>query len=218
MDKRVSYRLTGSIFLIALAVILLPIVLDGDASERLIEQAKIPATPDFDVALISMSNDIKTSETQKLDTSPLSESKLATLKKNTTPLQSESAKNDAEKHVENEEVKSVTASSNQPKEQIVVSKPSPKVDNSASPKADNNAKPLFNKSAYLVQLGTFSSETNANKLVAKVKKAGYLANVKTTDQGLHRVIVGPYLEKDVAAKERDKLKKAFKLDGILIKY
>jgi cell division septation protein DedD len=32
------------------------------------------------------------------------------------------------------------------------------------------------------------------------------------------VIVGPYLEKDVAAKERDKLKKAFKLDGVLIKY
>jgi DedD protein len=76
-------------------------------------------------------------------------------------------------------------------------------------------------SAWVVQLGSFSSETNAQGLNKKLRDAGYSAFVepiKEKNGVAYRVRVGPELKRSDAQSIRDKIKKSMKLDGIVISY
>lgn len=76
-------------------------------------------------------------------------------------------------------------------------------------------------SAWVVQLGSFSSETNAQALNKKLRDAGYSAFVepiKEKNGVAYRVRVGPELKRSDAQSIRDKIKKSMKLDGIVISY
>ena len=76
-------------------------------------------------------------------------------------------------------------------------------------------------SAWVVQLGSFSSEANAQALNKKLRDAGYPAFVepmKEKNTIAYRVRVGPELKRSDAQLIRDKIKKLMKLDGIVINY
>ena len=76
-------------------------------------------------------------------------------------------------------------------------------------------------SAWVVQLGSFSSEANAQALNKKLRDAGYPAFVepmKEKNAIAYRVRVGPELKRSDAQLIRDKIKKLMKLDGIVINY
>ena len=76
-------------------------------------------------------------------------------------------------------------------------------------------------SAWVVQLGSFSSETNAQSLNKKLRDAGYPAFVepiKEKNSVSFRVRVGPELKRSDAQSIRDKIKNTMQLDGIVISY
>jgi DedD protein len=75
--------------------------------------------------------------------------------------------------------------------------------------------------AWVVQLGSFSSEKNAEDLVAKLRKQGFNAFVEklySTDGTRYRVRVGPELVRDKAQATLDKLQKSLNLKGIVVRY
>jgi len=75
--------------------------------------------------------------------------------------------------------------------------------------------------AWIVQLGSFASEANANVLNEKLRKAGYAAFVDTLKQEsrvIYRVRIGPELLRSDAQALRGKLKKTRQLEGIVIPY
>jgi DedD protein len=75
--------------------------------------------------------------------------------------------------------------------------------------------------AWVVQLGSFSSEANAQALNKKLRNAGYPAFVDPLKQKsavVYRVRVGPELKRSDAQSIRDAIKKSMKLDGIVISY
>lgn len=75
--------------------------------------------------------------------------------------------------------------------------------------------------AWIVQLGSFTSEENAQSLNKQLREKNYPAFVEPLVKGdkvIYRVRVGPELRREDAEKTRSVLKKTMKLDGILVKY
>jgi len=75
--------------------------------------------------------------------------------------------------------------------------------------------------AWVVQLGSFSSKENAESLNMKLRKADYPAFVEPIKQDggtIYRVRVGPELLRSDAESLLEKLKSSMKLDGIVLRY
>ena len=75
--------------------------------------------------------------------------------------------------------------------------------------------------AWIVQLGSFSSESNAQKLNENLRKQGFTAFVEPLQQKsriIYRVRVGPELLRSDAEDIRDKIRKSMQMDGIVIPY
>ena len=75
--------------------------------------------------------------------------------------------------------------------------------------------------AWVVQLGSFSSQENASNLNLKLREAGYPAFVEPLKrQGgmAYRVRVGPELLRSDAQKMKEKLATELKIEGIVIRY
>lgn len=75
--------------------------------------------------------------------------------------------------------------------------------------------------AWVVQLGSFSSEANASGLEQRLRGAGFTSFVETQKQGgeaSYRVRVGPELLRSEAQALRDRIKSELGLDGIVVSY
>ncbi len=91
----------------------------------------------------------------------------------------------------------------------------------AAPAATAPSKERMNVTAWVIQLGTFSSEQNALVLRDQLRAKGYTAfveKIKSGDSQLFRVRVGPELERARADALRDKLEKETKQKGIVAHY
>ena len=74
---------------------------------------------------------------------------------------------------------------------------------------------------WVVQVGSFSSKDNAEKLNQKVKKAGYRSFVNPITQNskiMHQVCLGPEYDETDAKNLLKEIKNKMKLDGIVKKY
>ncbi|MCL5801829.1 MAG: SPOR domain-containing protein [Gammaproteobacteria bacterium] len=92
---------------------------------------------------------------------------------------------------------------------------------SAAPAATAPSKERMNITAWIIQLGSFSSEQNALALRDQLRAKGYTAfveKIKSGDSQLFRVRVGPELERARADALRDKLEKETKQKGIVERY
>ncbi len=81
--------------------------------------------------------------------------------------------------------------------------------------------PRTGVTAWVIQVGSFSSEENAKALVDKLRNGGYTAFIEQLRDGtkqVFRVRVGPELTKVTADKIRDELAKDIDLDGIVMRY
>ena len=75
--------------------------------------------------------------------------------------------------------------------------------------------------AWVIQVGSFAKKMNAVGFRDKLKQAGFVAFVETTDetQGkLYRVRVGPELNRERAEKMQERIEIEFDLKGIIVTY
>ncbi len=75
--------------------------------------------------------------------------------------------------------------------------------------------------SFALQVGTFDSNENAEKLRDKLRKAGYstfVHKVKSKGKTSYKVRVGPELELSVLEKAKMDVKKSFKIDGYIVNH
>ncbi|MFT4583863.1 MAG: DedD protein [Gammaproteobacteria bacterium] len=90
-----------------------------------------------------------------------------------------------------------------------------------SQSASIRAVPRTGVTAWVVQLGSFSSEDNAKALVAQLKKKNYTAFIEQFQDRsklAFRVRVGPELTQNAAERTLGKLTKQLDLEGIVMRY
>lgn len=95
------------------------------------------------------------------------------------------------------------------------------VKKTAEKKAVKKNQPIFKLApSYIIQVGSFGNKSNAGKLAEKIKKSGFPAFVKSSSENkklMHRVVVGPELDRKRAEQNKAKIEKLFNLKAIVLK-
>lgn len=72
---------------------------------------------------------------------------------------------------------------------------------------------------WIVQVGSFSSTSNADKLVARLRQeslSAYKEKVQSSGSVIYRVRVGPFLEREEAIRIDNQIKERLGLDGVVM--
>lgn len=201
MERRLKERLIGAAVLVMLAVIFIPMVLDDSSqTESAITETNIPAKAD-DAYFTSRIVPLKEA-TEKVIAVETEVAEVITPGQNTPgkePTQ--------QKQIQQAPVV----------EQVAGSEPTQLISKTATLRKTDGV----GLTAWVVQLGSFSSEANANALNEKLRKAGYTAFVEPLKQQsgmIYRVRVGPELLRSNALTLQERLKKTTNMDGIVIHY
>ncbi|MCF6264022.1 MAG: SPOR domain-containing protein [Xanthomonadales bacterium] len=215
MDKALKQRLTGAVILIALAIIFLPMLLDGDNRQQLKSQIELPQQPvvNFPNRRMPIGQQKPRpgpSVSQAADIVPQDE-----LLPESSKQTAEGVAGDAAADVEagvgagegiviaplkspaqrQESSTTSTSSESQENKQSVVTPSKPRVKKEEVP-----AIPVTG-GLWKLQVASFSGQSNAEKLMVRLRRTGYQANIdslirdKTT---LYRVLVPGYSDRSAA--------------------
>ncbi|HDG1673581.1 TPA: cell division protein DedD [Kluyvera cryocrescens] len=221
MASKFQNRLVGTIVLVALGVIVLPGLLDGQKKHYQDEFAAIPLVPkpgDRDEP------DMLPTATQALPAQPpegaaeevragdaaapsLDSSRLAVNGNGDLEQIPPAAELPKPKPVEKPKPKPQPVT-----EQVAVTPP---------PKATPEAQPAPVGKAYVVQLGALKNADKVNEIVASLRGAGYRAytSPSTPVQGkITRILVGPEASKDKLKNSLGELKQLSGLSGVVMGY
>jgi len=189
MERTLKERIIGAAILVLIVVLVVPIFLDGPPKETEIVSERV----------LLPGQDAQTTQTVVLD------------RNRTEPVPTANATSAAPR--------AATPTPDQPEAEktqevipVVEKKPEP------TPKAAERKPPIEAKAPtaasttgmWAVQLGSFSSKENAEKLAADLRKQGYAAFLSqlTTDTGqLHRVRIGPQKDRESAEAMASRLSK-----------
>lgn len=200
MEKGLKERLVGAAVIIILAVIFIPMLLDNaENREIVIKESNIPPEPEA-VPDIPQDNEFSS---------------------RIIPLEKEAPVSGT--------VKSESKPAPVQEQETVNKKPEPEVseqpDTGQTPStavvANEETDTGVGISAWVVQLGSFSSHENAESLNKRLREAGFRSFVEPLKQKnsvSYRVRVGPELKRSDAEAINTKLKQTMKLDGIVVHY
>jgi DedD protein len=175
MDRALKERIIGAIVLVVIAVLIVPIFLDGPSGnvENVTESITLPGQEGEGVKQKTI---VLERDREQPVPAPREGDKPKTAKPQSAP-----ANNKTEPET---------------KEPVVVAKAEPKQ------AASQSTAPQSSTGMWAVQLGSFSKKANAEKLAADLRKEGYaafLSQLQTDSGKLQRVRVGP--QKDRASAE-----------------
>ncbi len=197
MASKFQSRLVGTIILVAIGIIFLPDLFDGQKAYYQEEFASIPLQPEYEDVYVEQ--EVLSPEPMPLPPEVISE-----------PV---SIIDDAQQEVA---LSQEQAERNDP----IVEEP-PVTDPVVSTVAVTPEKPQFQESSWAIQLGVFRNFNNASGLVEQLREAGYQAHVlpKLPAEGeLARVLVGPDLSKDKLNNQLDTLQEITGLRGRLVRF
>ncbi|WP_105903269.1 SPOR domain-containing protein [Vibrio gangliei] len=195
MASKFQSRLIGTVILVAIGVIVLPDVFDGQKEHYKEEFAAIPIKPTDEVEQSGSVAEVK--QPVELDVALPDEPVSATVESEPAVSQTTNISQTAPQPAVKPEAKP------EPKPQAVAEKP--------APKRETNQ---YADSAWIIQLAALSNKENAQKLVADLQKRGFQAHLKQ-DGRLSRVIVGPDVSKEKMEQQIDKLQEITGLKGQL---
>lgn len=202
MHQRLKERLVGAAVLVVIAVIFIPMLLTGPADSGAITKTNIPDRPTekFNSRLIPIVDSLK----------PMTE-----VEENDPMLDAIS---------DNQEVMAVEEKISKQSPDNTLEKPESNDDVLIEKKKPAQKKLKEKKvglTAWVVQLGSFSSKVNADKLNLNLRKSGFPAFVEPlTKKGVtsYRVRVGPEILRADADSLLKKIKTKMKLEGIVLNY
>ena len=194
MDQNIKNRLVGIIVIFALAVIFLPMILDGsgvrkDKLEVVIPpQPLVSANPEFESKIIELE--------AKVDELPELESRY---------VDENSSKNQIER-VDSAKVDS--------KAEPEVKKINAKADVAATVKEGGDS--------WVLQVGSFTDRDKALAQRDKIRKSNiaavFIEQFKIDNKPSFRVRLGPFINRDQTKVAQNKIKAKHDIDGIIMKY
>ena len=210
MEQGLKERLVGAAVIVILAVIFIPMLLDDtEDQEIVITETNIPPKPE--------NMPLPPSEDESIIPAD------SNFSSRIIPVQEEPAVEEVDEVPES--VVQNTEETVPPTEQKENKAPTPEQTTgqksaAAISKSEESANNV-GLSAWVVQLGSFSSEKNAQELNQKLKKAGFRSFVeplKQNDTTSYRVRVGPELRRSDAQAIKEKLKNNMQIEGIIVQY
>jgi DedD protein len=215
MDFLLKQRLVGAVVLVALAVIFIPMLLEGPDRTMVPEMEPLPEpvgeVPGRPLSSFPAPDEIPPQPEQSVIMEDAETGVTEDMQEQ--PLELPSA--DAASEPRGEPVAPTAVAE---EEQTPVSEPPVIAPQAVSEKAAEAAGPL---SGWVVQVGSFSNQANAVGLRDKLRAGGFTTQVEkvTVDRAVHyRVRVGPFLERGEADRVREKIAGSFELKGRVMSY
>ena len=193
MDDRLKQRLVGAIVLVALAVIFIPMILDGEHGKTL---------PPFGQAIPEKPAVLKDLDAKKIP-----------------PVVVPPAPAIVERQIVDKDTPSLKPDN--PSAVKTAPKTAPPATTDSG--SDTVKSPVVKKTvkAWVVQVGSFSSRKNALALSSKLRKQKYRAFVeaiKTNASWNYRVRVGPEVRRSSAEEIQKKLRTTLKINGVIMEH
>ncbi len=218
MEKTLQKRLVGTAVMIALAVIFVPMMLDGskEAPEAVSMQISIPPKPVYNIPNRLTPPVEVTSEEATLAEEKVAESSAKGVKEEETAKVADTEKPIAAKVAKAEEEKKAT-----PQVVEIPASASKIMETTIEKKAVSQLASAGKGVGFVVQVGSFSSKDNAESLKKSLAGSGYpsfveLTQLKTRD--IFRVKVGPKPTRKEANRLRLELIDEEKLEGIIVSF
>lgn len=205
MDQHTKQRIVGSAVILIAAVVLLPVLFDGQGSYDMPLESRIPAPVAFpEPPRIVPERPVVIADTDQIRVDAVAPADVASAEPQPTPaLASQDAT--ATPVVEPETV--VVAAVTEPVAPPAV----------VAPKLDSTGLP----EGWSVRLGSFSSAANARSLVERLQARGhraYTREVRTEQGTLTAVFVGPGVDRAAMQQLQRQLLDEFELSGIVVRY
>jgi len=204
MDRALKERVIGAIALVVIAVLVVPVFLDGPSTEAEIvsESVTLPGQNE-------QSRKRQTIVLERDRDQPVPVSGSRNLQA-TTAAEKLAADDAARKAAAAAQVAAEAKAPPPEKDQAEPPQPAPKTEPAATvAKAEvKTAAPESATGMWAVQLGSFSNQANAERLAADLRKSGYaafLSQLSTSSGSLHRVRVGPQKDRQSAEAVAGKL-------------
>jgi DedD protein len=196
MERALKERIIGAAVLVLFVVLVVPVFLDGPPTENDIvsERVLLPGQESQKTQTVVL-------ERNRTEPVPVANTR-TTVAEPTPEPKSETPKAQQETVVE-EKVPPAAEKKPEPAPKVVEPKPEPKREVQKTPAASTTG-------MWAVQLGSFSSKENADKLAADLRKQGYaafLSQLSTSSGQLHRVRIGPQKDRQSAEAMASRLKK-----------
>lgn len=187
-EGRLKQRLVGAIVLVALAVIFIPMLLSGGRKMEM---------PVFGSNVPERSDEIN--NIQHIDIEEMEKSEAPSINPERIPIAKDLPEPEI---VKDKESKSII-------EQIV---------NLTEPE---EKKSVIKETTWVVQVGSFKKKTNALALKEKLRKKkihAFVERIMKDNKAVYRVRVGPEITRKKAETLKQKLKKEFKLSGLVVRH
>ncbi|ODB82391.1 hypothetical protein A3194_18445 [Candidatus Thiodiazotropha endoloripes] len=191
MEERLKQRMLGGAVLVALVVIFVPMLIEEPVEQRDKSTHAIPIKP-------------QSRQDQPVASQPPEKPEQKMVVKPPAPKAAAEA---------------VSKPEPEPKAKPVVSKKP--VEKSVPKQSGKGDKPRPSPTAWIIQVASLTNESNANKLVQRLRKAqlpALMAPVKLNGKPHYRVRVGPEVDHRLAEKMLAKIKREFKLNPKLMRY
>ncbi|HBR96963.1 MAG TPA: hypothetical protein DD979_06255 [Gammaproteobacteria bacterium] len=216
-ENQLKRRLLGAAVLIALAVIFLPLILDGSGTEsRLTTLESIESEPPYDPAIFTEQEPATLSDfarnafnREKPASPPIPQPQLdgAVLGKSQSTAEAGSP--------------AVTSAPVvKPRPDYAESAPAPTARRPAAPPPEPAPAAVAAPQDWLIQVASFADKINALSLRSELREAGYSVDVKVGESAgkpVYRVTVGPITGKAEAQRAQAALDKTFKRKTLLLK-
>ena len=207
MEQTLKQRLIGAIVLVSLAVIFIPIILEGPDDEWTPRSHSIPEQPQMDYRA-DMELELPP-ETPVVDETVAME-----------VISQERAESEPQPAVEAVKTEAVPVKLpdpvKAPEPVKATPKPAPPVKQAVPAVA--KAEPL---KGWFVQVGSFGQKMNARGLRDRLAAAGFQVRLQDVELGkkhAYRVLVGPSTSRTEAGRQAEKLKSGQHLKGMVIEY
>lgn len=220
MNQNTRQRLIGTLVLAVAALILLPVIFDGESSYQPVLQTTIPARPAQPVpARSDPQRPIITADTDAIlinqipDTgAPTASSELADTGDGAAADQAPATAQSPEPAAEQPASQQSASQQSEPRQAdtvAVTSTPTPTLDNQGLPQG------------FSVRLGSFGNASNASNLVTRLQEAGHRAysrRIESSQGPLTAVFVGPVIDRATANTLLETLRQDFELNGMIVRY
>lgn len=246
MNQTTRQRITGSLVLAFAALILLPVIFDGEGSYLPTVEPQIPARPlqpqpafqDAERPLIDADSDaIRIRPETVADTAADSEAEISA-ETSVSDSQGDSIQDDSTQGEISSAPAQVTSIAPAPAQPLTSQSTTASAPEPATPAAPaqrpapaQSAAPTDNRTTALdvqglpeswsVRLGSFSNAANASALVTRLQEAGhraYTRRVESNQGQLTAVFVGPLVDRGAAQILLDRLRQDFQLSGMIVRY
>ena len=203
MDQNIKNRLVGIAVVSALAVIFLPMVLDGSGVQKKELQVVIPPQPEVESNSEFVFKQIDLQE--KVEAIPDLEPRLVDEKSGSNPEPTVSTN-------------PVETSETEPDEQETLAK----LEEPGDEEAETSQPAKSGGDSWVLQVGSFQDRQKALVQRDKLRKSNiaavFIEQFNTGNKASFRVRLGPFTNRDLTRVAQNKIKAKHDIDGIIMKY